>query len=568
MIRKYPHIFISVLSLLLFLPFLGQIHLFDWDEINFAEASREMILTGNYGRVQIDFQPFWEKPPLFFWMQVMCMKVFGINEFAARLPNALCGLITLNVIFFYGSRLFSHKVAWWWILLFIGSFTPHFYFRSGIIDPFFNLFIFLSIVHLYLSTIKDSSQLRSFGLAGIWLGMAMLTKGPVAVILVGSTAFIYWAIQRFGSWFRIKDLLIFVSGMLIVPLIWFVPDWVTNGFWFTGEFLKYQIDLFLNPVASHGQPWYYHTVVLLTTCFPAALIAIPFLGSKPDLKTGGFLTWMKVLFWVVLVLFSAVTTKIVHYSSLCYLPLTFLAAWGLSQNEGRFRKWQIWVIGILGLIYSAVFLLIPLVFLHKPLFNWLYEVLKDDFVRANLKVVVNWKITDLFAGIFYLINVLLFFFYAFRKDVFRGLKLFLIGNAAVIFILALSIAPKVEDHVQGSIINFYKGISGKDVYAETVGFKSYAHYFYTSKVKSKGKLDKDILEYCKLNGVDTTGQYTEEERNLVWNYKKDWLLNVRSDKPVYLIYKITDSASPDTVRSFKKIMDKGGYKVYLKNKGI
>jgi len=45
---------------------LGHVHLFDWDEINFAESAREMISSGDYMRVQINYSPFWEKPPLFF----------------------------------------------------------------------------------------------------------------------------------------------------------------------------------------------------------------------------------------------------------------------------------------------------------------------------------------------------------------------------------------------------------------------------------------------------------------------------------------------------------------------
>jgi 4-amino-4-deoxy-L-arabinose transferase-like glycosyltransferase len=53
--KKYPHLIITLFSALLFIPFLGAVHLFDWDEINFAEAAREMILTQNYSRVQINF---------------------------------------------------------------------------------------------------------------------------------------------------------------------------------------------------------------------------------------------------------------------------------------------------------------------------------------------------------------------------------------------------------------------------------------------------------------------------------------------------------------------------------
>ena len=54
-----------------------------------------MLLTNNYTQVQINFKPFWEKPPFFFWLQALAMKVFGVTEFAARLPNALFGILTL-----------------------------------------------------------------------------------------------------------------------------------------------------------------------------------------------------------------------------------------------------------------------------------------------------------------------------------------------------------------------------------------------------------------------------------------------------------------------------------------
>ena len=58
------YLFIFVTVAILFTHSLGKVHLFDWDEINFAESAREMIETGNYMQVQINYEPFWEKPPL------------------------------------------------------------------------------------------------------------------------------------------------------------------------------------------------------------------------------------------------------------------------------------------------------------------------------------------------------------------------------------------------------------------------------------------------------------------------------------------------------------------------
>ena len=74
--------FISIICfyLVLFVPFLGQVHLFDWDEINFAEAAREMIVTGDWLNVQINYEPFWEKPPLFIWLQACSKKILSELE--------------------------------------------------------------------------------------------------------------------------------------------------------------------------------------------------------------------------------------------------------------------------------------------------------------------------------------------------------------------------------------------------------------------------------------------------------------------------------------------------------
>ena len=108
---KNDYLIILLLGTLFYLPFLGSVHLFDWDEINFAEAAREMIVSGDYFHVQIDYLPFWEKPPLFIWMQVLAMKLFGINEFAARFPNAVCGITTLLFLFSTGKKLHGSKIG-------------------------------------------------------------------------------------------------------------------------------------------------------------------------------------------------------------------------------------------------------------------------------------------------------------------------------------------------------------------------------------------------------------------------------------------------------------------------
>ena len=173
---RYP-ILLIFLGVVFFFPFLGSVPLFDWDEVNFAESAKEMLVTGDYFRVHIDFEPFTEKPPLFFWLQAASMSVFGVNEFAARFPNALTGVIVLLILYFIGRKLETPRFGLIWALSFWGSLLPHIYFRSGIIDPVFNLFMFLSILFLALSvrSEKESDKNKNALWAGVFTGLAVLT---------------------------------------------------------------------------------------------------------------------------------------------------------------------------------------------------------------------------------------------------------------------------------------------------------------------------------------------------------------------------------------------------------
>ena len=107
-------IFFAALAAVFFLPFLGGVHLFDWDEINFAEIAREMIVLENYLEPHINFESFTEKPPLFMWLQAFFMNVFGVGEYASRLPNAIMGIIVLPVIYNIGKTVYDNKFGYFW----------------------------------------------------------------------------------------------------------------------------------------------------------------------------------------------------------------------------------------------------------------------------------------------------------------------------------------------------------------------------------------------------------------------------------------------------------------------
>ncbi|MCH1611809.1 MAG: hypothetical protein L7S72_00805 [Flavobacteriales bacterium] len=76
-INLKPILFFSCYACVLIFSTIGDFNLFDWDEINFAESSREMLLSNNFSQVMINFEPFHEKPPLFFGFKQFLSKYLG-----------------------------------------------------------------------------------------------------------------------------------------------------------------------------------------------------------------------------------------------------------------------------------------------------------------------------------------------------------------------------------------------------------------------------------------------------------------------------------------------------------
>jgi hypothetical protein len=500
-----------------------------------------MIVTGNFSRVQIDFHPFWEKPPLFFWMQALSMKLFGINEFAARFPNAVIGIFTLITFYFLGKRLFDEKFGLIWALAYLGSFLPHIYFKSGIIDPFFNFFIFLAVLFLAKS-IRNTGESQGFKyafFAGISIGLATLTKGPVGLLIAGISVLVFWATMKFKKISNWKNILVFIISCLVITCLWFGPEMINNGFWFIREFIKYQADLFINPVAGHSGPIYYHFLVVFLGCFPISVLSLPvFFRKKAESHDEGiyFRKWMLILFWVVMILFTIVKTKIVHYSSLAYFPLSYLAAffiYELVNKKAELKKYLVWILAITGTIFSIFLIGLPLVATYK---NLIIPYIKDDFAIACLNSPVKWYGYEFLIGVGYLLSLFIALIILKRNQIFKGIITLFYATAFCIFFYLKAVVPKIEGYSQAPAINFYQSISSQDVYVTTIGFYSYAHYFY----------------FQKMPGGNS------ESSN------KEWLLNGEIDKPVYLVAKSTAKDLFDKHPDCRLIKQEGGFLFYCR----
>ncbi|MEL6671380.1 MAG: glycosyltransferase family 39 protein [Bacteroidota bacterium] len=540
---RYPLILL-ILGAVFYLPFLGQAHLFDWDEINFAEAAREMLVLDEYLRVYINYEPFWEKPPLFLWMQALSMGMLGIGEYAARLPNAVCGILSLLILYRIGKTLYTPRFGFIWALSYFGCVLPFVYFKSGIIDPFFNLFIFTGLYYFVLGYWKKGaspdlslpwSKWAYFALGGALIGLGILTKGPVAYLIAGLCMAVYWIKGRFRFYVNVPEFLLFSVAALLVTALWFGIETLRNGPWLVEEFVTYQIRLFSTGDAGHkGFPGY-HFVVLLIGCFPASLFAIRAMRKFPSAAQphqADFRSWMLILFWVVLILFSIVQTQILHYSSLCYFPLTFLAALTIDQCLAQrlsLPRWLLVGLGVIGGLFIVATLALPWLGQNietiKPLFA------ADPFASANLEAEVTWHWWHSIPG-WVLLSAMGGFFFLKKSQV--SLKPFYLlwGGTALFVLLTLTLnIPNIEAYSQRAAVEFYEGKQQEDCYIVPVGFKSYAHLFYARK------------------------RPVTDERA----FDTQWLLNGEVDKPVYVVCKIHKAENLEAWPQLDKLYEKNGF---------
>lgn len=558
---------IALISALVFIPFIGNCPLFDWDEVNFAECAREMVVSGDYSHVQLNYRPFWEKPPFFIWMQALCMNVFGVNEFAARFPNAVCSIVSLISIYLIGKKFHSQKFGIAWAFLYGASLLPHIYFKSGIIDPWFNLFIFLSVYQclLFLNNPNGKKEILNSLLAGFFLGLAVLTKGPAALVIVALTLLAYFIWNRQLKLLFSKTFLIFAATTLFVSGSWFLIELLKGNAKIIEEFIDYQIRLLETEDADHGGPFIYHFVVLLIGCFPASLIFIASYLKYKELTP--FQKQIRkiflCLFWAVLLLFSfVIKTKIVHYSSLCYFPLTFIATIGIVNyfQTFSFSKTLKVLYWLCATLLTLAFVLIGLMkFIKDPIVN--SGLIADEFAVQNLQADVHWTGFEFLIGFVFLTGSFLVY-KALTQQKIKLLYYGLLMNLLFIMASILIIVPKIEQYSQHAAIEFYKNCAGKNADVETHTFKSYAYLFYSNR-KPSDYSDPNQIKYIE-NQLDIMEKEGHSRIKSFATANVMWMENGILKRPAYIVCKTKDEGPLNSLTQIHKLYSKNGFSFYMR----
>ena len=344
----------------------------------------------------------------------------------------------------------------------------------------------------------------------------------------------------------IPQFLLFTLSALFVSLLWYGIETAINGPWFVTEFFKYNFLLFRTEDAGHGGFTGYHFVVIFFGTFPASPFALKAF-KKQQFEFGyqqDFKVWMMILLWVILILFSIVQSKIVHYSSMAYFPVTFLAAtviYDIIEERDFVNRWIAFflyvAVGVLGLVIFAL----PFIGMNA---KEIAPLIDDLFVQGNLMADVVWSG---FEGIGGLLLIALTYFslrYIRKQKALLGFALLFIGTTVIMKFTNVIITKKIEGYSQRAAIEFFESLQGKDVYIQSVGYKTYAHFFYAR-----------MMPATKPNIDDSRD--SEQER--AWD---GWLFSGDIDKPVYFSAKADAIHILEPYDDIDSLYSKNGFVFY------
>ncbi len=262
---------------------LGAVGLVGADEPRYAWIAREMAESGDWITPRLYGQPWFEKPVLYYWSAALSFKLFGVSEVTARLPSAIFALLATLALAWLARRVYGSGTAYWLLLLLPSSVGMTGFSHAAATDMPFAAALTLAMVCiaivLELTRNADSPILPRTPWAallglGFFSGLAVLAKGPAALILSGGAVLLWTVVTK--RWR--KALLCLhpsaVAAFCATALPWYVACARRNPDFLRVFFLEHNFKRFLTPQFQHIQPFWYYAAVVLAAFLPWTVLLL------------------------------------------------------------------------------------------------------------------------------------------------------------------------------------------------------------------------------------------------------------------------------------------------------
>jgi 4-amino-4-deoxy-L-arabinose transferase-like glycosyltransferase len=432
-------VILLIFALLAFLPGQSKIPPIDRDEARFAQATKQMVDTGDYIDIRFQNEVRYKKPIGIYWMQAAALKTaefiarrdMETRIYVYRIPSVIGAVGAVIATFWVGAMFVSRRAAILAAIMMAASILLGIEARLAKTDAMLLFMVVLcmgALARAYLPRRADEPDNPALPFVfWIALGIGVLLKGPLILMFVGLPIVALAAIDRSVSWLKALRPLIGIPILLLVVLPWFAAIVMRTGSTFFSDSIGGDM---LGKVYSgqegHGAPPGYFIVLFFFTFWPASLLAgmaVPGVWrDKWETPVKFLLAWL-VPAWIV---FELIITKLPHYVLPLYPAIAILLARAIETGQMSSRKWMEWgtfwwfAVPVLVFVGSLVlllryegdlgwrawpFLAAAMVFGFRAW--WLYDVdgsersmLRASMTTVLLSIAVYWSVIPALEAVF------------------------------------------------------------------------------------------------------------------------------------------------------------------------
>jgi len=386
---------------------LGAPALFEPDEGRNAEKAREILVLNDWITPHENFHPVLDKPVFFYWLIAISYKLFGVSQWAARLPSVLAALGCLALVYRFAALHRGRWMGFWSVLILLTCVEFFALSRVVIFDMPLTFFVTLSLCTFYEASHTESLKWRRVCSFALYLALAAATliKGLIGVVVPGMVIFFYLLLTQ--RWAVLRRIYLIPGAFLFLAIVspWYLlvesrnPGYLYYYFW-QEHFERYATIEF-----DRGEPWYYFLGIGFVGFLPWTLL-LP-IAAKVTWQA----TWKKtfddktlyLILWAFLpfLFFSISKSKLPHYILPIFPALALLTALALERrNEvGPFKlqsalSFTWWIHSIVALYFLS---------------GWFFPAILANQIRSAIGAM------DYFVWIYAVVSVALLAYLGTRK---------------------------------------------------------------------------------------------------------------------------------------------------------
>ncbi|MHB8253192.1 MAG: phospholipid carrier-dependent glycosyltransferase [Acidiferrobacter sp.] len=333
---------VTLLAALLFGIMLGTRELGAPDEARYSEIPREMVATGHYISPRLDGVLYFEKPPLFYWLQTFSIRLFGLGQWSLRFWTAFFAVLGCVAVYVVGRSLYNRRTGFLSAMVLGTSFL---YFGMGhviTLDMAVSVLASLSLFAFILANRKPMGRERRFGMwaAFVFAALATLTKGLIGIVFpmmaIGLWIIVLW------DWALLKRMYLPTSFalFLLVAAPWHILVQLKHPTFLHYYFVRQHFERFLTHVAHRYQPFWYFLPILLLGILPWSAFVVQAIRFNLRFRwreRAQHTETLLLMIWVasIFTFFSASDSKLVPYILPVFPALAILIGRYLDDRWDR-----------------------------------------------------------------------------------------------------------------------------------------------------------------------------------------------------------------------------------------